>query len=557
LTVTLDLDAAMSPVYDDEIYSHHVYASHEAIPFSQIESLGHGSFGHVDKVTRKDGPLRGRVYARKTIVVPLDGAAQMIQDALDTEVGLIKKARHPHVVSVTETYVYGRNLAIIMTPVAPGNLETYLHAVDRLPMDETGEEMRDRMQPWFVCLVNGLAYLHNLGIRHRDIKPANILVNAEKVLLADFGIAVEYQGDTISTTTDPVGTKLYRAPEVSDSIRSGRLADVFSLGAVFLEMISVFCNEGGLAQLKDIRQSGVDRSYSGNLDKIFEWIDRFLIAPMAYLFKQMLHKKRIHRPSAGAVQTCLSYRSLFAFPKCSCKSGPSGIGFNLHNTAGTEANLQNAAESDQSLVKEILKWNIGSGFSMGKALREAAEYGHETVVFYLLQHGADTEQKDGRMGLTALQWAASGGHTGVVRLLLSHGAQINATDSYKQTALYLGAWEGHEATVRELVENGADFQEHVNPCRRTPLMAATWRGHEGVVLLLLKHGANVNAQNDRGWTPLHYAAYHAKEEVARLLLEDGADINIRTSQGERALDKATGNGHEGVSRLLRSAHLRV
>jgi serine/threonine protein kinase len=564
LTVTLDLDAAKSPVYDDEIYSHHVYASHEAIPFSQIESLGHGSFGHVDKVIRKDGPLRGRVYARKTIIVPLDGAAQMIQDALDTEVGLIKKARHPHVVSVTETYVYGRNLAIIMTPVAPGNLETYLHAVDRLPMDETGEEMRDRMKPWFVCLVNGLAYLHNLGIRHRDIKPANILVTAEKVLLADFGIAVEYQGNTISTTTDPVGTKLYRAPEVSDSIRSGRPADVFSLGAVFLEMFSVCGSKGLLAKLKDIRQSGVDRSYSGNLDKIFEWIDRFLIPPLSqasasfvYLSKQMLHKKRTHRPSAGAVQTCLSYGSLFALLKCSCKSGPFRIESNPHNTGGTETNLQNAAVSDLSLVKELLRWSNRSGRYMGRVLLEAAEYDHETVVFYLLQHGVDIEQKDDIYREMALHRAVRGGHAGVVRLLLSHGAQVNVKNSYGHTALYLGALNGHELTVRELVENGADFQKHQGETRVTPLMAAAGKGHEGTVLFLLKHGTNINAQSLDGWTALHYAAFHGKEEVVRLLLEESADINIQAYLGETALDLAIDNGHEGVVRLLRSAQMSV
>lgn len=488
----------------------------------------------------------------------------MIQDALDTEVGLTKKARHPHVVSVTETYVYWRNFAIIMTPVAPGNLETYLHAVDRLPWDDMGQKMRAIIAPWFGCLVNGLAYLHNLGIRHRDIKPANILVNAEKVLLADFGIAVEYQGNTISTTTDPIGTKLYRAPEVSDSKRSGRPADVFSLGAVFLEMFCVSMKTGLLAELKEIRQSRGDQSYSGNLDKIFEWIyqrlnqDVFYSSRlMFYLFKQMLLKKRIHRASAEAVQACLSYRSLFALPKCSCKSGPFGTELSLHNTAGTEPNLQNAAESDLSLVKEILKWNISRGFSVVPVLLEAAEFGHETVVFYLLQHGVDTKQKDEGNGMTALHWAARGGHAGVVRLLLSHGAQTNVKDLQGRTALALGAVKGREAVVRELIQNDADFQEPQGSVRVSPLIAAAGEGHEGVVLLLLQYGASVNTQSNTGGTALSYAAFNGKEEVARLLLEEGADINIRASNGQTALEMATSQGHEGVSRLLRSAQMSV
>lgn len=43
----------------------------------------------------------------------------------------------------------------------------------------------------FSQLVDGLHYLHSLGIAHRDIKPENLLVDSKfRLVIADLGFAV-------------------------------------------------------------------------------------------------------------------------------------------------------------------------------------------------------------------------------------------------------------------------------------------------------------------------------------------------------------------------------
>jgi serine/threonine protein kinase len=258
--------------YRDDIYEHVIYSSKKEIPFSHVEPLGHGSFGYVDKIKRTKGPLEGRAYARKTTRMPLDGFAQTIKDILENEAKIIKMVCHLRVICIAGTYSCERDFAILMSPVADADLEEYLHRVDTSPLEE-GLELRQRMTAWFGCLSSGLAYLHAQGIRHRDIKPSNILVTVRDVLLTDFSIALEKAEDTTVTFTDTIGTKMYHAPEIANSIRSGRPGDIFSLDAVFLEILTAHSGSGQLASFKKFRETDGDRLYRGTLSKVYEWID--------------------------------------------------------------------------------------------------------------------------------------------------------------------------------------------------------------------------------------------------------------------------------------------
>ncbi|KAH7110335.1 kinase-like domain-containing protein, partial [Dendryphion nanum] len=126
-----------------------------------------------------------------------------------------------------------REFGMILTPVAEGNLREYLECVDLTnPLDS-------HIRPWLPCLASGLTYLHSLNILHKDIKPQNILCHGDNILYTDFGLSKLFQGDTLTVSTDPSGTVKYCAPEVRQGKRSGRRSDVFSLGTVYLEMLTV------------------------------------------------------------------------------------------------------------------------------------------------------------------------------------------------------------------------------------------------------------------------------------------------------------------------------
>src|SRR5579875_263200 len=90
-----------------------------------------------------------------------------------------------------------------------------------------------------VC--EAVEYLHGKGIIHRDIKPSNILVDISgtpKVL--DFGIAKELQQaeDQHTRSEMRIGTRAYAAPEWLEQGIVDRATDVYSLGAIFFEMLA-------------------------------------------------------------------------------------------------------------------------------------------------------------------------------------------------------------------------------------------------------------------------------------------------------------------------------
>lgn len=121
-------------------------------------------------------------------------------------------ADHHHVVKLHASYVVGRELALILTPVADdGDLADFLHAYRDLSLSGTQPKsdrlvdslasMQRTLENAYGCLAAGLAFMHEQTIRHKDIKPQNILVHRGSVLYTDFGISIDFSTLGHSTTT--------------------------------------------------------------------------------------------------------------------------------------------------------------------------------------------------------------------------------------------------------------------------------------------------------------------------------------------------------------------
>lgn len=75
---------------------------------------------------------------------------------------------------------------------------------------------------------------------------------------------------------------------------------------------------------------------------------------------------------------------------------------------------------------------------MGAALNWASQYGHSTVVDYLLDRGADPA--DPINGMHALHMALLGGHVDTIRLLIKRGAPLETRNMYGGTPLGMALW---------------------------------------------------------------------------------------------------------------------
>lgn len=89
-------------------------------------------------------------------------------------------------------------------------------------------------------IATGLSVVHEKGLIHRDIKPANILFRSDgTAVITDFGIAKDTQIDSELTHFGvAVGSPAYSSPEQTQCLRLDARSDIYSLGVIFLEMLT-------------------------------------------------------------------------------------------------------------------------------------------------------------------------------------------------------------------------------------------------------------------------------------------------------------------------------
>lgn len=241
--------------------------------FVHLKPLGSGSYGQVDAVRETTS---GVVYARKTIPFTAGGQdASTIERRVKSEADIMSKLRHNHIASVNLHYKTD-TWNIIMSPVADMDLHTFLE--EKCIGQNYPSNMIRKIDPWFGCLISALTFAHDEQIKHEDIKPRNILILKNKVYLTDFGTAKDFSELEASTVSDFLeqGTPVYWAPELRPW---GRAADVFALGCVFAEMLTVRQSRS-LRDFREFRHNsttqGFRYGYAASLPKVKRWLKDML-----------------------------------------------------------------------------------------------------------------------------------------------------------------------------------------------------------------------------------------------------------------------------------------
>lgn len=94
---------------------------------------------------------------------------------------------------------------------------------------------------YFIQLMLGLEYMHNMGYAHRDLKPENLMLDASfNLKIIDFGFtkSMYSNGEFIKLRTK-LGTANYMAPEIHNGDKyDGEKVDVFASGIILFILIT-------------------------------------------------------------------------------------------------------------------------------------------------------------------------------------------------------------------------------------------------------------------------------------------------------------------------------
>ncbi len=159
----------------------------------------------------------------------------------DTEIKITAKLHHANIVEIHAVGCWNELPYIEMERIDGKTIETLI--------TERGAFPPEVCTAIGVMIGRALRYAHNQeyviygktyhGVIHRDLKPSNIMISNRGILkLMDFGIA--RPTDTSIHTTDGsiLGTMQYLSPEQLEGKEPDIRTDIFSLGAVFYEMIT-------------------------------------------------------------------------------------------------------------------------------------------------------------------------------------------------------------------------------------------------------------------------------------------------------------------------------
>lgn len=203
-----------------------------------LRELGRGSMGMV--FLGRD-PKINREVAIKTLVygdVEEDQLAG-VKKRFFQEAEAAGRLSHPNIMTIYDAGEEYDMAYMAMELLQGRDLRAHCTRGKLLPIKEVMRIMAD--------VADALDYAQRNGVIHRDIKPANIMLLGDgTVKVTDFGIAriVEYS----TTHTKMIqGTPSYMSPEQVGGEKVQGPSDLFSLGAVFYELLSgkkAFSGEG-------------------------------------------------------------------------------------------------------------------------------------------------------------------------------------------------------------------------------------------------------------------------------------------------------------------------
>ena len=234
--------------------------------FELICKLGSGGFSKVYKVRRK---VDNQIYALKKVQILNLSEKQKISSL--NEIRVLASIKNKYIINYKEAFLDEKDcsLCLVMEYADGGDL------ANKIKEYKEKNEYFNEEDIWkiFIQLVKGLKSLHDMGIMHRDIKSSNIFLFSDKTAkLGDLNVCKILSNDILGHTQ--AGTPAYAAPEVWMERPYGLKSDIWSLGCVLYEMVTLRCpfREDNMVKLYNKVLVGEYKKIPNNFSEELNWI---------------------------------------------------------------------------------------------------------------------------------------------------------------------------------------------------------------------------------------------------------------------------------------------
>ncbi len=192
-----------------------------------LKAVGRGGMSSVFLAERlSDKALVALKFADSSVSEDSDVLYRFVE-----EYGLLEQVRHPHVLQIYDQGVTDDALFIVMEYLPGGTLKQRI-----------GKQGMAGKEAWRVLreIAHALVEVHKRGIIHRDIKPENIMLREDgSAVLGDFGVARRMHEVRMGGHLDAIiATPYFMSPEQALGVAEDDRTDIYSMGAVFYNMLT-------------------------------------------------------------------------------------------------------------------------------------------------------------------------------------------------------------------------------------------------------------------------------------------------------------------------------
>lgn len=232
-----------------------------------ITLIGQGSYAKIYKVSKENS---NKVLVLKQMQITQDDDSL---EQFQTEVKILSTINSPYIIKYYDNFESPSSYNIITEYCENGDLGQLIAQY------QTQSKKMNEILIWkfFIQISLGLQYLHSKKILHRDIKSNNIFLTKElNAKIGDLGIAKILYNTSHAHTF--IGTPYYLSPELCKDLPYDEKSDVWALGCVLYEMISLrhpFDADSKLILYSKIindKYSEIDKTYSKDIRDIVDML---------------------------------------------------------------------------------------------------------------------------------------------------------------------------------------------------------------------------------------------------------------------------------------------